>query len=167
MTAPRPERPDEAEAIAALITTAFLSAPHADGTEAAIVAGLRAAGALALSLVIADAAGLAGHVAFSPVTVGGRAGGWFGLGPLAVRQDRRRAGLGAALVAEGLARLTAQGAAGCVVLGDPGYYGRFGFAARPGWTLPGVPPACFMVRPLTGAPGSGGIVAYHPAFAAP
>lgn len=64
----------EAGAIGDLITTAFLSAPHADGTEAALVARLRAEGGLWLSLVAEAAAGLAGHVAASPVRIGGAAG---------------------------------------------------------------------------------------------
>ena len=36
-----------------------------------------------------------------------------------------------------------RGAAGCVLLGDPAYYRRFGFGARPGLVLPGVPSEYF------------------------
>ena len=67
---------------------------------------LRAAGALTLSLVAVDGAdGLVGHVAFSPVTIAGRAGRWYGLGPISVRPSRQRSGIGARLMDEGLARL--------------------------------------------------------------
>lgn len=157
----RDEAPDDAAAIAALLTAAFRDAPRSDGSEAAIVARLRAAGALTLSLVAADAAGLAGHVAFSPVRAGD-APGWQGLAPLAVRADARRRGIGAALVRAGLARLRGLGAAGCVVLGDPAYYGRFGFAADPRLTLAGVPAPHFQILRLVG-PMPTGRAEYHPA----
>ena len=158
----RPETEADASAIAALTTAAFATAPHAAGNEAAIIDALRAAGALALSLV-ADAGGVVGHVAFSPVTIDGKDMGWFGLGPVAVAPDRQRQGIGAALIREGLARLAAMGAKGCVVLGDPGYYRRFGFEADPALVLPDVPPEYFMRLILAGTPPRG-TVAFHPGF---
>jgi putative acetyltransferase len=160
----RPESPCDAPAIRALVTAAFRDAPHADGTEADIVDALRRHGALTLSLIAAEADEIVGHVAFSPVTVGGLPG-WFGLGPVAVRRDRRRRGLGAALVRAGLDDLTAGGAGGCVVLGDPAYYGRFGFAPDPAVRLAGVPAAYFQSLHLGGG-RRGGEVRYHPAFGA-
>ena len=75
MTSIRPERPGDAAAIGPLITEAFLTAAHRDGTEAAIVDRLRADGALLVSLVATDGAALVGHVAASPATVGGRPAG--------------------------------------------------------------------------------------------
>jgi putative acetyltransferase len=41
--------------------------------------------------------------------------------------DKQRKGIGSALINEGLAILRANGAKGCVLIGDPAYYGRFGF----------------------------------------
>ena len=158
----RPETPADAPAIAALTTAAFAAAPHASGREAAIVDALRAAGALALSLV-ADDGGVVGHVAFSPVTIDGREAGWFGLGPVAVAPDRQGQGIGSALIREGLARLAAMGARGCVLLGDPGYYRRFGFEVDPALVLPDVPPEYFMRLMLAGTPPKG-TVAFHPGF---
>ncbi|MDO5642876.1 MAG: N-acetyltransferase [Paracoccus sp. (in: a-proteobacteria)] len=160
----RPERPGDKAAIAALTTAAFLTAPHSDGTEADIIARLRAAGALSLSLVAVDGARIIGHAAFSPVTIAGGDQGWMGLGPVSVRPARQGRGTGAALIRDGLARIGAAGAGGCVVLGDPGYYQRFGFAALPGLTLPGLPAGYFMALPFK-APPPQGEVAYHPAFA--
>ena len=161
----RPETPDDAPAIAALVTDAFLTAPHADGTEAAIVDGLRAAGALLLSLVATDGPALVGHVAASPVTIAGRPG-WAGIGPLAVRADRRRAGIGAALMTAALDALRARGLAGAVLVGDPAYYARFGFAPSPGLTVPGIPDDYVLALPFAGPPPTGAI-AYHPAFFPP
>lgn len=63
----------------------------------------------------------------------------------------------------GLAELKGMGAAGCVVLGDPGFYGRFGFVPEPELTLPGVPPEYFMARSF-GATMPSGEVRYHQAF---
>ncbi len=162
MTAIRPERPGDAAAIRAVTAAAFAGAPHASGTEAAIVDALRDAGALSLSLVAIEAGKVAGHVAFSPVTIAGREAGWLGLGPASVRPDLQRRGIGSALIRAGLDQ---SAAAGCVVLGDPGYYARFGFVPDPGLTYAGAPPAYFVALPLAG-PVPRGAVAYHPAFGA-
>ncbi|WP_374432990.1 GNAT family N-acetyltransferase [Inhella sp.] len=161
----RAERAGEAEAIGALVSAAFLGHPHSAGTEAAIVRALRAAGALSLSLVAECDERLIGHIAFSPITVEGRAGAWFGLGPLAVAPPCQRQGVGAELVRHGLQQLQERGAAGCVVLGDPAYYGRFGFRAVPGLVYPGPPPELFMALAWKG-PVPQGVVAYHSGFEA-
>ena len=105
-----------------------------------------------------------GHAAFSPVTIGDGSADWYGLGPVAVLPGMQGRGVGAALIREGLARLRALGAAGCVVMGDPAYYRRFGFETRPDLRYPGVPPEYFMALVYT-RPASGD-VAYHEAFAA-
>lgn len=161
----RPEIAGEASAISALIREAFRSAKHSDGSEAEIVERLRAAEALTLSLVAEEGDRLAGHVAFSPVMLSGRSCGWYGLGPLAVREDRRRQGIGAALVQAGLDRLRRLRARGCVLVGDPAYYNRFGFVARPAIALPGFPEAVFLSSPLVpDAETDAGAVSYHAAF---
>lgn len=64
---------------------------------------------------------------------------------------------------QALAELQRRDAAGCVILGDPAYYARFGFHATPGLTLPGVDPKYFMARAFRG-PLPAGTVAYHAAF---
>ena len=161
----RAERPGDEGAIARLISDAFLEAEHRGGNEAAIVAALREAGSLALSLVAVEESEILGHAAFSPVTIDGRLGGWFGLGPLAVAPRCQRRGIGRALVDAGLASLRESGAKGCVVLGDSFYYGRFGFACDPDLRLAGMPPDYFQRLSFDGRPCSG-MVEYHPAFAA-
>ncbi|MDR0808052.1 MAG: N-acetyltransferase [Gemmobacter sp.] len=158
----RRETPDEARAIGQFVTTAFLTARHADGNEAAIVARLRAEGGLLLSLVAEGAKGLIGHVAASPVTIGG-AGGWGCIAPLAVCEAARRQGIGAALMRAALARLEAAGAGGVVVLGDPAYYGRFGLIADPARFAPGLPPEYLLGRSFRDPPPAGE-VRFHPAF---
>jgi putative acetyltransferase len=158
----RPETPADASGIHSLIRKAFLDAEHASGTEAEIVDRLRADKALTVSLVAVDGGELVGQVAFSPVTIGGRTG-WYGLGPVAVRSESRRQGIAEKLIVEGLSALKMQGAGGCVVLGDPAYYGRFGFSCDTAVTLAGIPPEYFQLLRL-GGPKLTGPVAYHRAF---
>jgi putative acetyltransferase len=158
----RPEAPEDAPAIGALVTAAFESAAHSDGTEAEIVAGLRRAGDLTLSLVAENEA-ILGHIAFSPVFISDGSDHWYGLAPVSVTPDRQSQGIGAALVRHGLAELRSRAARGCVVLGDPAYYGRFGFVADPALIYPGVPDGLFQRIVLAGdAPH--GTVQYARAF---
>jgi putative acetyltransferase len=56
-----------------------------------------------------------------------------------------------------------RGGAGCVVLGEPGYYGRFGFRVDPNLVLPDTPPEYFQVISF-GSSQPRGVVAYHDAF---
>jgi putative acetyltransferase len=160
----RPEQTGDEAAITALTEAAFRGAPHSDGSEAAIVERLRADGDLALSLVLVnDDQAIVGHAAFSPVTISDGAPGWYGLGPVSVIPLRQRAGLGSTLVEAGLEKLREAGARGCVVLGDPGYYGRFGFRHDPRLAYPGPPAEFFQVNLLAG-PMAEGRVSYAPAF---
>ena len=129
---------------------AFAGAGHGSGGEAAIVAGLRAAGALAVSLVAEAEGRILGHAAFSPITISGHPGRWFGLGPVSVLPERQRTGIGTALIEEGLARLAASGAKGCVVLGDPAYYRRFGFACDPALRYSAAPAEYFQSIVIAG-----------------
>lgn len=160
----RPERAADIGAIDALLRAAFEDHPHSDGSEHQVVERLRARGRLALSLVALDGGGIVGCLALSPVAIDGVESGWMGLGPLAVAAASRRRGIGAALVEAALARLDAAGAAGCVVLGEPAYYGRFGFRRAAALRYPGPPAGYFMVRPGQGVPVPAGIVRYDEAF---
>lgn len=159
----RPEKPADEEPIRALTTSAFLTAEHSDGNEASIVDGLRSTGALTISLVAANDGNIVGHAAFSPVMIDGVHDGWFGLGPVSVSPSCQREGVGTALIEAGLANLREQGAKGCVVLGDPAYYRRFGFAVDPDLRLTGVPPEYFQQLSFDDRKRSG-FVTYHPAF---
>jgi len=162
----RPERPEDASIIRALTTAAFEGRPFSDGTEAQVIDALRAAGALTLSLVATEGEDILGHVAFSPVTINGEAGDWYGLGPVSVWPDGQRQGMGQALIREGIRRLQARGAGGCVLLGDPAYYGRFGFEADPDLWCAGAPAGAFQ-RLILAGPRPRGEVRFHPAFDTP
>ncbi len=161
----RSETSADVRGIEALTAAAFLQAAHTSHTEQYIVNALRAAGELSLSLVAQQADALIGHVAISPVSICDGTPGWFGLGPLSVLPQNQRRGVGSRLVHEALRILRERRARGCVVLGDPEYYGRFGFRADPGLTLPGVPAEYFQGTSFVSS-WPRGIVTYHPAFAA-
>jgi putative acetyltransferase len=161
----RLETPADGAAIHRLTAEAFRNAPHTSGTEAFIVDALRNAGALTLSLVAEDAGVLVGHVGLSPVTVADGSTGWYGLGPVSVLPSHQGRGIGSALVRDALARLRAMGASGCVLVGEPAYYGRFGFKADPRLVLAGVPPAYFQALAFNGAVARGE-VKFHPGFEA-
>ncbi|MEM7165722.1 MAG: N-acetyltransferase [Planctomycetota bacterium] len=141
----RDEAAADFAAIEAVTTAAFRGASYASGTEALIVTALRDAGELTISLVAVAAGSIVGHVAISPVKISDGTTGWFGLGPISVLPQHQRSGIGSQLMEAALARLRADGARGCVVLGDPGYYGRFGFRAEQQVTLADVPPEYFQV----------------------
>ena len=115
----RPERPGDEDAIHDLTAIAFEPMPFSDGSEAPIIRALRDSGDLTLSIVAEDDGEVVGHVAFSPVTVDGEDRGWYGLGPVAVRPDRQREGIGRSLVEAGLERLRTRGARGCALIGNP------------------------------------------------
>jgi putative acetyltransferase len=161
----RPERDGDEAAIAQVIGSAFAGQAYANGHEAEIVRRLREAAELEISYVAITASGnIVGHVAFSPVEIDGRQGSWFGLAPLAVLPDWQRRGVGAALVKAGLEDLERIDAAGCVVLGKPAYYGRFGFAHDPALGYAGASdPRYFQRLILRGEPPRGE-VSYPAAF---
>jgi putative acetyltransferase len=159
----RNETAADVPVIAAVTICAFRNAPHTSHTEQIIVSTLRKAGLLAISLVADTEGTVIGHVAVSPVSISDGATGWFGLGPLSVVPEHQRGGVGSRLMHEALRMLREQGAAGCVVLGDPGYYSRFGFQADPNLVLPDVPPEYFQAISLNSSRPHG-TVSYHEAF---
>lgn len=159
----RDEAPGDEPAIEAVIIAAFLRAPHTDHTEQFVVRELRAAGQLVVSLVAERDGVIVGHVALSPVTISDGSSGWLGIGPLSVEPALQGTGIGSQLMREALRRAEALGAPGCVLLGDPAYYHRFGFRAVPGLTYANIPPGPFQALSF-GGPMPQGDVTYHPAF---
>lgn len=161
----RPGAPADAPLIHALTNAAFRGTAHGNGMEAEIIAGLRAAGDLSLSLVAEDGTAIVGHIAISPVTISDGSQHWFGLGPVSVTPDLQRQGIGFRLVTRAIADMRAQGAHGLVLLGDPEYYGRFGFVSDPALAYPG-PPAGYFQHLLMAGEMPRGTVRYAPAFTA-
>jgi putative acetyltransferase len=135
----RAETPQDWQAIYDLTRDAFAPMAFSDGSEPDMINQLRADGDLTLSLV-ADADGIIGHVAFSPAKISQAQGVWYGLGPISVRADKQRQGLGTRLVHTGLDMLRNMGAAGCVLTGNPDVYVPMGFTNDHALTYSGLNP---------------------------
>lgn len=159
----RDERNDDADKIHRITETAFQAVPYTEHTEQFIVRALRQANALAVSQVAEANGELIGHVAISAVQISDGAVNWFGIGPISVLPEYQSKGVGSRLMKSALVELMTKGAAGCVVLGDPVYYGRFGFNVIDGLVFPGVPPEYFQARSF-GGDFPQGEVTYHEAF---
>jgi putative acetyltransferase len=159
----REETAADVAGIEAVTVAAFLHAPHTSHTEQHIVSALRKAGRLTVSLVAEANGKIVGHVAVSPVCISDGTSAWFGLGPISVTPEHQRCGVGSRLMREALRVLREQGAAGCVLLGEPQYYGRFGFQVDPNLILPDVPPGYFQAMSFDSSRPRG-TVSYHEAF---
>lgn len=166
----RDERPEDVLRISQIHYAAFKGHPvHPPGSEPVehrIVESLRASGALTLSLLAEVDGETVGHIALSPAVVGDETVGWYLLGPVGVLPRLQGQGLGSALVRESLRRIRSMGdmsALGVVLVGDPGFYTRFGFANVPGLIYPGVPEQYVLAACFGGKAPQGEIVA-HEAF---
>lgn len=123
----RPEQPSDIAAIFALTERAFAPMTFSDGSEPHIINRLRDADALTISLVAELMGEIVGHIAFSPITIDDQFVDWFGLGPVSVAPEHQKKGIGRQLMDQGLSALKGLGANGCVLLGDPKFYDRFGY----------------------------------------
>ena len=185
----RDERPEDASRIAAITDAAFAPRVYDAATlakiaemrreagisqhdidqsasslsEAQIIDALRSDSALSLSLVGEVDGEIVSYIAFSQVKIGNVQSGWFGLGPVSVRPDLQGQGFGSALIREGLSRLKSLGAAGCVLLGSPLYYSRFGFEPYAKLTYHGQLNSALQALLFSGTIPTGDVV-YHPAF---
>ncbi|MEH3100013.1 GNAT family N-acetyltransferase [Sphingomonas adhaesiva] len=129
----RPAGAPDVAAIDALLRASFPAPDEAD-----LVRRLCVDGDMVLMLVAIDedAGTLAGAIAFSRMRVmltdvdgGEKAVPAVALAPLAVAPEWRQQGVAEALVRGGIDALEAAGVVLCFVLGEPGYYERFGFHA--------------------------------------
>ncbi|MFN6953707.1 MAG: GNAT family N-acetyltransferase [Acetobacteraceae bacterium] len=152
----RPAAAADHAAIAALVADAF-GRPD----EAELVAALRANGA-PIEIVAERDGVLLGHILFSRMRVG--AAEALALAPLAVAAPARRQGIGAALVRAGLDAARRAGVGAVIVLGDPAYYGRFGFTEARGLDAPFSGPAFQALGLSPGELLPTGRVAFDPAF---
>ena len=161
----RKEKPADIDAIFSVTEKAFLNAQHTQHTEQFIVNALRNNQALSLSLVALHNNIIVGHVAFSPVSISGCHQHWLGVGPISVLPHLQNRGIGAQLMQAGLDWLANVGIDGCVLVGDPRFYSRFGFSAQHGLILPDVPAEYLLAKSISGVIPQG-IVTFNEAFQA-
>jgi putative acetyltransferase len=158
----RAEEPGEDLAISEVHIHAFGGTEEAEAVEA-----LRGQGALLASLVAVIRDRIVGHIALSPVDVGGVPRAAVALGPLAVEPEFQGRGIGGMLVDAFLQHCRVRDEGLVVVVGYPGYYGRFGFVPAERFGLhycdAGEAFQALEVRPGAAA-GLSGEVRYHPAF---
>ena len=153
----RAEQSDDRVAIHALVAEAF-GRPQ----EALLVDALRRAGDLTISRVAEIVGEVCGHVALSRLKSPERA---LALAPVAVAAPRRRQGIGAALIRDGLREAERLGLAMVFVLGNPAYYSHMGFSVDAAASFP-----CrysgpyFMALRLTGGAIAPATVAFADAF---
>ncbi|HTG39161.1 N-acetyltransferase [Sphingomonas sp.] len=161
-----PARPQDVPALDSLLRTSFNSVAEAD-----LVRRLCIDGDMVLTMIARDP-DMVGAAVFSrmAVAVNGAAIPAVALAPLAVAGPWRRQGVGEALVAAGHDALARAGWVLSFVLGDPAYYGRFGYAVD--WARGFESPYAgdyLMAMPLqaAGMPcGVRGAATHAPAFAA-
>ena len=161
----RKETQADIEVITEITKLAFENHPYSRNTEQFIINALRAANALTISLVAEIDGKLVGHIAFSPVTFSDGSKNWYGLGPISIRPACQKQGIGTKLVNEGLNLLKDLGAEGCVLVGDPKYYIRFGFKSPNELKHEGVPQENFLALPFCNRIPKG-TVQFHRAFSA-
>jgi putative acetyltransferase len=140
--------------------------------EAHLVESLHAADAAPVSLVAVDSSsgGVLGHALFSPVTIDNNGSNIcvVGLAPVGVLPEYQGQGVGSRLIRAGLEACREADYDAVVVLGEPGYYSRFGFeraSARGLGNEYGVDDYFMVVQLRSGVlAGSGGTVRYRPEF---
>ena len=147
----RDEQINDIQAIEELTKAAFKNIEYSSHTEHFIINVLRENHQLTLSLVALENNIVVGHIAVSPVSMSSGAAGWFGLGPISVLPHYQGLGIGSRLVYAALDRLKALDAKGCVLLGDPKYYARFGFQPIADLVLENVPAEYFQAISFDGA----------------
>jgi len=159
----RNETVSDIEAITEVTTAAFRDHRISNHTEQFIIKALRAANALTISLAAEIDGRVVGHIAFSPVMISDGSLNWYGLGPISVLPDYQRQGIGKLLIQKGLSLLKELGGQGCLLVGYPDYYKRFGFRNIPGLVHEGIPQEVFLALPFN-EENPQGIVTFHKGF---
>lgn len=161
----RSETSDDIGAITEVTTAAFQALEISNHNEQFIIEALRAAKALAVSLVAEVGSRVIGHIAFSPVAISDGTQDWYGLGPVSVLPEYQRQGIGKALILSGLAQVRGMHAGGCCLVGHPEYYQKFGFGNVSTLVYEGIPPEVFFALSFDGKIPQG-TVTFHEGFKA-
>ncbi|MEM9916010.1 MAG: N-acetyltransferase [Planctomycetota bacterium] len=158
----------DTEALVAVHAAAFPTDAEAN-LVAELLDGHDVLFSLAAEQHVAGQPRITGHALLTGMTHehGGSVRGLVGLAPIAVHPDHQRRGIGSALVREAIRQGRANRVTALFVLGDPDFYGRFGFqpASQHGFTDDFGGGEAFQVIPLRESrPAPPGRVSYAPAF---
>ncbi|WP_395309020.1 N-acetyltransferase [Mycobacterium sp. AMU20-3851] len=171
----RRETPADIESISSVVGAAFRGAersappvePGGAPGEVTLVSWLRedAGWIPELSLVAVEDRTVVGHVVASRAFVDDQPA--IGLGPLSVSPERQKSGVGAALMHAALGAADALGESLVGLLGEPSYYGRFGFVPARTVGIAGSDASWgdyFQIRTLTRYTGQSGSFRYAAPF---
>jgi putative acetyltransferase len=134
--------------------------------ETNLVDASRRDGYLRISLVAEEDGKIVGHVLFSGVSVDDVSKP-LALAPVAVVPGRQSEGVGSAMIKAGIKTCAAEGFDAIFVLGEPGYYSRFGFSTEKANTFDTpYPKEYFMALELAEETleGASGSIEYPPPF---
>lgn len=128
----REESSEDFKDIYSLVKIAFKTAQVSNGKEQDFVDELRASKEKyipELALVAEEDGRLVGHIMLTKmfITDGDARFEVLFLGPVSVVHEKRKQGIGTALITESVTRAKAMGFKGIFLVGDPDYYHRFGF----------------------------------------
>ena len=156
----RAETPQDWKAVYAVVSSAF-----GQTDEAELDDELRRAGDVVVSLVAVEDGQIIGQVLLSRMDAPFPA---LALAPLAVIATARGRGIGSGLVQTAINHARMEGWAAIFVLGDPGYYQRFGFdqEAAAGFNSPYAGSHFMMLKLTPSLPVASGELRHAPAFAA-
>ncbi|SIN84176.1 putative acetyltransferase [Parasphingorhabdus marina DSM 22363] len=159
----RGEKPADEAVIHDITARAFAPMPYSDGDEQQLIDRFRNAGALELSLVAEQDGAVVGQVTFTRAFAADGSTGWYALGPVAVEPELQSQRIGQQLIEAGLAELRNREAAGCILVGNPEYYQRFGFQGFPELCPDRQPADYFQILPL-GVAEPDVVIEFHPLF---
>lgn len=149
---------------------ALLESVYETNAEAKLVRSLRENSRFTLSLVACNDDGeVIAHLLFTPILIEGDDIGWQGLAPIAVKKEYRNKGIAGKLIKEGFDSLFELGYPVCSVLGDPSFYGRFGFSDAQHFNMHchwDAPQGYFQIIELAegACEGKQGLIEYCPEF---
>lgn len=151
----RQEQPNDYKKTEQVVKNAFIVAEHSDGTEHKLVERLRKADGYIpeLSLVAVRNEEIIGHVLLTPITVNDEdhKAPSLALAPVSVVPKAQKQGVGKQLIHQSLQAAKEKGYTSVIVLGDPLYYGKFGFLKASTWGINApfeVPEDAFMALEL-------------------
>ncbi len=159
----RLEKPADKAAIYDITKRAFAPMPFSGGDEPDLIDRLRDADALEISLVAEMDGAVVGQVSFTRGVTADDSDDWYALGPVAVEPELQKQHVGSALINAGIAMLRERRAAGCVLVGNPEYYKRFGFRVFPKLAPEGEPAEYYQILPLR-VEQPDIVVGFHPLF---
>ncbi len=156
----RDESPLDRQAVYQVVSSAF-----GQSAEAELVEKLREAGDSVISLVAVEDGQIVGHVLLSRMNAPFPS---LALAPVSVTPAKQRSGIGSALIERAVSRARSEGWSAIFVLGDPGYYKRFGFDSETaaGFTSPYAGHHFMLLELSPSLPATTGELRHAPAFAA-